>query len=126
MDADVTIIGPVNHWQITMTGTPLRRSTLDAEALDFTVTAAANGLSYDPRSATVEMAFLADWVNPSSGDWHAGAWDVGLTGLAVASINPGPGGLALAAGPYYCWVRITDPLLSGSPVVQQVGQLIVQ
>lgn len=109
-----------------MTGTPLRRSVLDAEPLDFTVTAAANGLPYDPRSGVVEMAFLPDWIDPQSGDWHAGTWDTGLTGLAVAQINPGPGGRALVVGSYYVWVRITDPMLSASPIIQQPGKLIVQ
>lgn len=127
MNADVTISAPVNHWSITMSaGTPLRRSVLDAEALDFTVTAAANGLPYDPRSATVEMAFLAAWSDPTSPDWHAGTWNVGLTGLPAAQVNPGPGGLALVVGSYYVWVRVTDPMLSASPIIQQVGSLIVQ
>ena len=109
-----------------MTGTPLRRSVLDAEALDFTVTAASGGLPYDPRSASVSMAFLADWANPTTPDWHPGTWDIGLTGLPIAQINPGPGGLALAVGSYYVWVRITDPMLSASPIIQQPGILIVQ
>lgn len=126
MNADVTVGAPVNHWTIAMSGTPLRRSVLDAEALDFTVTAAANGLPYDPRSATVEMAFKADWGDPTTPDWHPGTWDTGLTGLAVAQVNPGPGGLALAVGSYYVWVRVTDPTLSASPVVAQPGKLIVQ
>jgi len=126
VDADVRIGAPVNHWSIAMSGTPLRRSVLDAEALDFTVTAAANGLPYDPRSATVEMAFKPDWGDPVGGDWHAGTWDTGLTGLAVAQVNPGPGGLALAVGSYYVWIRITDAMLSASPIVQQPGKLIVQ
>lgn len=124
--ADVIISGPVNHWSIAMSGTPLRRSVLDAEALDFTVTAASGGLPYDPSGGTVAMAFLSDWIDPVSGDWHPGMWSTGITGLPVASINPGPGGLALAVGSYYVWVRITDAALSASPIVQQVGTLIVQ
>jgi hypothetical protein len=126
VDADVTIGAPVNHWQIAMSGTPLRRSVLDAEALDVTVMAAANGLPYDPSGATVEFAFLADWINPVGGDWHAGTWAVGLTGLHIAQCNPGPGGLALTVGSYYVWVRITDGALADSPIIQQPGKLIVQ
>lgn len=126
--ADFTFSGPANHWRILMAGgTPLRRSVLDAEALDVTVEAASNtGGIYDPSGATVEMAFLADWVNPTTPDWHAGTWAVGLTGLHVAQINPGPGGLALAVGTYYVWVRITDGALADSPIVQQLGTLIIQ
>lgn len=126
MDADVKISAPVNHWSIAMSGTPLRRSVLDAEPLDFTVTAASDGLPQDPRSATAEMAFLPDWTDPQSGDWHAGTWNTGLTGLPMAQINPGPGGIALAVGSYYVWVRLTNSAWTGSPVIQQPGKLIVQ
>ena len=79
----------------------------------------------DPTSATVELAAMPNYSRPAGGDYHAGDWDVTLIGQYVAEFNPGPGGLALAAGEYYCWLRITDPF-AGETVVCSPGTLIVQ
>lgn len=89
------------------------------------VAADSAGLLYDPRSATVEFAAMPSYTRPTGGDYHVGDWDVTLIGQYVAEINPGTGGLALVAGTYYVWLRITDPF-AGETVVCSPGTLIVQ
>lgn len=55
-------------------------------------------LSADP----VSLAFKTTG-KPSGGDWHAAAWDD-----KAARILIGPGGVALTAGTYTVWVKVTD------------------
>ena len=89
------------------------------------VAADSQGLPYDPRSATVEFAGMSTYDKPSSGDWKTGSWDVTVIGQYTAEINPGPGGLDLAVGEYYLWLRITDPF-ADETVIDPPGVLIVQ
>jgi len=102
-----------------------RVSVLSDEPVEFTVGADVNGLPYDPRSATVEVAAMTTFDDPGPGDWKPGTWDVSTIGTYTASVNPGPSGMALARGTYYVWLRITDPFLGVTPV-RAPGQLIVQ
>ena len=83
------------------------------------------GRVYDPRGATVEFAAISGYGQPQAGDWKTGTWDVTVIGQYVAEVNPGTGGLALAAGEYYLWCRITDAF-SGETPLEPVGTLIVQ
>jgi hypothetical protein len=54
-----------------------------------------------------------------------GDWDVNTIGTYVGRVLVGPAsGAVLAAGRYYPWVRITDPV-SGETVVRQVGKLFI-
>jgi hypothetical protein len=70
---------------------------------------------------TVEIACVQT-AAPSGGDWEVATWEnVGPAG-ADASILIGPGtSLALSAGTYQMWVRVTggsvQPVLPAGPVV---------
>jgi hypothetical protein len=109
----------------------VRLSTLSREDVRFQVYADQNGTPYDPIAAgdTVEAAFLGgdgyeSGANPETADWKAAAWSVTVTGNYVAACEVGPGGtVALDAGTYACWLRITQT--SGERVVRQVGTLVV-
>lgn len=102
-----------------------RVSVLSDAPVGFSVAADVGGVPYDPRSATVEMAAMASFDSPGSGDWHPGVWDVSVIGQYTAEVNPGPAGMALTQGTYYVWIRITDPY-AGVTLVDPTGTLIVQ
>lgn len=118
------IDGPTEKWTVTM-GLK-RQSVLSREMVPFDVTAFVDGMPYNPTSTVVELAFLtSSRAEPVSGDWKAGVWDTTVIGTYVAMCLVGPGGtVALAAGRYYCWVRITDST-SSEIVVRQVGMLFI-
>jgi hypothetical protein len=72
-----------------------------------------NGAPYDPTADTVQMAFLADGIDPLTGDWKNAAWETTLaTGgatLYLARTLVGPAGvITLAKGHYRVWVKIQD------------------
>lgn len=116
--------GPANKWRFSMATE--RVSVLNLSQVQITVEADHAGLPYDPRSATVEFAFLeAALTNPSGGDWKVATWDVTKIGTYVAQCNVGPSGAAvLAVGEYYTWIRLTD-VTAGETPVECVGKLIV-
>lgn len=102
-----------------------RVSVLSQGTVQFSVTAASGGLPANPTGAAGQVAFLTSDVDPQSGDWKPATWDATLIGTYVLEVNPGPGGAALAAGSYYTWVKVVDPV-TGLPVIAQTGQLMVQ
>lgn len=102
-----------------------RVSVLSQGTVQFVVTAASAGLPVNPTGAAGQVAFLTSDIDPVTGDWKPATWDATLIGTYVIEVNPGPGGAALAAGSYYAWVKIVDPA-TGLPVIEQVGQVIVQ
>lgn len=107
-----------------------RVSSLNLSRLRVSVEADSNGLPYNPATAappaTVDFAFLESaTANPGSSDWKAGTWDTTLVGTHVAQCLVGPSSaVALAAGEYYVWIRITDTAAGETPV-ECVGKLIV-
>lgn len=90
------------------------------------VTADSQGLPYDPTAATVRWAFLeSQLAKPQAGDWKTGTWDVTRIGSYVAQCNVGDGGaVQLAAGNYYAWIQINDPVAGEIPA-EQIAKLIV-
>ena len=90
------------------------------------VTADSQGLPYDPTAATVRFAFLpSQLAKPAPGDWKTGTWDVTRIGSYVAQCNVGDGGaVQLAAGNYYTWIQINDPVAGEIPA-EQIAKLIV-
>jgi hypothetical protein len=114
---------PRKKWVVTMLTE--RVAVESTGKVRFAVSADSEGLIYDPRSSTVELAAIPGYGRPTDDDYHLGDWDVTLIGQYVAEFNPGPGGMALAIGEYYCWIRITDPF-AGETVVDPQGTLIVQ
>jgi hypothetical protein len=58
-------------------------------------------------SDVVQVAFLRSG-KPGVGDWLAAAWATNTSGQTVARILVGPGGLVLASGDWYEWVKVTD------------------
>lgn len=104
-----------------------RISKLSKKRLAYPVTAYVAGKPYDPRSASVEFAFIDDSdAEPAGGDWKAGSWDVNLIGGYVALILVGPGSSSvLGVGDYYVWIRITDATLGETPV-EQIARLLVE
>lgn len=102
-----------------------RVSVLSDEPVEFTVGVDADGVPYDPRGGSVEVAAMSTFDDPGDGDWSAGFWDVSVIGAYTANFNPGPSGMALARGTYYVWLRITDAF-ADVRIVRPPGQLVVQ
>lgn len=103
-----------------------RVEAMSTARIDVGVTADSQGLPYDPTSATVQFACLSSQLaKPAPGDWVAGSWDVTRIGSYVAQLNVGPDGVVtLAAGTYYVWIKITDPVAGEIPI-EQIAKLIV-
>jgi hypothetical protein len=87
-------------------------STASLEYVRAPVSAVASGSAVNPTADTVEMAFLADDDAPVSGDWKTASWETDATTTPVtywARCLVGTGGaVALTAGDYHVWVRVTD------------------
>jgi hypothetical protein len=62
----------------------------------------------DPTTDTVAMAFVADGVTPSVGDFKSSSWQT-INGKYFARCLIGPTGVVqLTAGLYVVWVKVTD------------------
>src|SRR5690348_7696566 len=100
-------------------------SSLSTEYIQVEVTATVNGSSpYNPTGDQVQMAFVTSG-DPVSGDWHSGAWQTISSSAGpvyLAQCLVGSGGVALAAGTYNVWLKITD---SPEIPVRQIGLLQV-
>ena len=95
-----------------ITLTQLASST---EPVQIQVKATSDGSSYDPTGDLVYIAFVAEGgtePSPSGSQWNAATWEVdpGDPPTYWASILVGPlnGGIALTAGTYICYVKVTD------------------
>jgi len=90
----------------------ITRSVQDTEYLPFAVSLEVDGQPYNPTGDRVEFAFMpvSPGSDPGSGDWHTGSWDTVApeTYNAQVLVGPANGGVALAVGQYYPWIRITD------------------
>ena len=101
-------------------------STASLEYVRVQVSATASGAAVDPTGDTVNMAFLADADAPVSGDWKTASWETDTstepdTYWARCLIGTG-GAVALTAGDYHVWVKVTD---SPEVPVLRAGQLRV-
>jgi hypothetical protein len=86
------------------------------------VSAVVDGDAYDPTADTVKMAFTARFTNPVSGDWKSAVWETSGTRY-YAKCLVGPGGtVALTAGSYKVWVKVTD---SPEAPILPSGELVV-
>jgi hypothetical protein len=85
------------------------------EPVQIQVRATANGSVYDPSGDPVAVAFVLQGgpePSPSGSGWNPATWEVdpGNPPSYWASVLVGPlnGGIALAAGTYVAYVRVTD------------------
>lgn len=89
--------------------TALTRLTLPAvsrERLYFPGVVAFAAGAPDAANVTtlpVQMAFVAQGVDPAETDWKAGAW---FNNTTTAYILIGPPGLILVVGQYEVWLRV--------------------
>ena len=106
---------------------PLVISELSLEYVRVPVSAKQSGLTVDPTADTVKLAFSAAGVDPSSGDYKTSSWETDATTTPAtyyARCLVGPAGtVALAAGTYEVWVKITD---SPEIPVLRSGTLVVK
>lgn len=63
----------------------------------------------DPRSGTVQFAFMQDDSEPAVSDWTSGSWDSSVASSPYkARCLVGTGGKTLNVGNYKVWVKISD------------------
>lgn len=104
------------------------RAASSLEWVPCTITAeASDGGVYDPTSDTVQMAFTLNSADPSGGDWNTASWRTLTSGSrdvyqALCLVGPG-GTIALTAGNYSVWVKVTDS--PEVPVIKVNGFLSV-
>ena len=112
---------PTSAWQIGGVSV-LTLPTTTVEYVKIPVTSIVNGVFLDPTSDPVDLAFLATFDKPDTGDWHTGTWTAGGGGLYYARclIGPGSGVGALTAGTWQVWLRLTA---TPETVVRLVGQI---
>lgn len=101
-------------------------SSLTLEYVKVRVSFTKNNVYTNPTGDVVQFAFPAVGVNPVT--WYSGSWETDTdtlgTTIYVARCNVGPSGtVALSAGTYDVWVKVTDN--PEVPVVK-VGELVVQ
>jgi hypothetical protein len=104
-----------------MSQTILYQSALSKEYVRVPVAAAENGIAVNPTTDTVQMAFPTH--NAAITTWYSATWEsAGSTYYARTIVGPG-GSVALTAGRYDVWVKVTD-----SPEIpaRKAGQLIIQ
>ena len=98
-------------------------SALSTEYVKVSVAAVVNGVTYNPTSDAVSMAFPARGAQPVSGDWKTGSWEtISGTYYARCLVGPSPGLVQFTVGSIYdCWLKVTD-----SPEVpaRRVGQVV--
>lgn len=91
-----------------------RQSALSTEYLRYTVKAKLLGVDYNPTADSVQFAFPAAGVAPVTGDWKAGSWETlptqlnGTYYVAKCLVGPTGGVIALPAGDYNVYLKITD------------------
>lgn len=96
-----------------MQSVPLTISTASLEYVRVRVSARKSGAVYNPTSDVVSLAFVQAGATPVSGDWKAAVWETDTSNPALpvyrAMCLVGTGGtVALAAGTYMVWVKVTD------------------
>lgn len=91
----------------------ITQSALSREYVSVAITARTAGTPVNPTADVVEFAFTTVTAKPAAGDWKTGSWDGTEPrppgGAYTAHCLVGPGGtVALPAGQYTMWVRVTD------------------
>lgn len=94
------------------------------EYVNVNVSLAVPGIGDEsPLADLVYLAFMTTSATPQSGDWHAATWTTSSAPY-VASVLVGPdnGGLDLAQGYYYVWLKLVDTpqvpfILAGTLVI---------
>ncbi len=93
----------------------LTQLATSTEPVQVQVTATEDGAVHDPSGDPVAIAILPDGSpapDHASSAWNAATWEVDAGNPATywASLLVGPlnGGLALTAGTYICYVKVTD------------------
>ena len=91
-------------------------AALSTQYLRYTVAAKMTGTPYNPTADTVQFAFPATGVQPSS--WLSGSWETntGTPGVTPNSyvarvlVGPGTGGVVTftVGNSYDVWLKITD------------------
>lgn len=94
--------------------TTLEISTASLAYVRVRVVVTKAGAVYDPTGDTVGMAFLQAGATPTSGDFKTATWETDNASTpgtpayrAMCLVGPG-GTVALTAGTYMTWVRVTD------------------
>lgn len=110
------------------------RDALSRAPLAYDINAeVAGALWYPSVSTTAQGAYLstppglgANEGKPQLTDWRDGVFETTTTGGVRALVPCGPGtDNDLAAGVWYEWVKIDDPVTGAQPV-ECVGRVIVQ
>lgn len=116
----------VDSWSRVVTDTALHISTLSTEYVRIPVSARVSGAWVNLTADAVTIALPARGVAPVSGDWKAASWETDSTTspatyYARLLVGPGAGGTTYLAGPYDCYVKVTDnpevPVLLAGQVV---------
>ena len=98
----------------------IRRPVLSTEYVRVPIAARENGVEVNPTSDAVYLA-LTTGDEPASGDWHVGSWETDDS-TYYARLLVGPSSLALAAGVWIVWVKVTD---SPEIPVRKAGRLVL-
>lgn len=101
----------------------LEFTTASLEYVPVQVTATKSGAVYDPTSDTVQMAFVAGTVTttPASLTFYTASWDTANGAYyALCLVGPSPGVVALTAGIWTVYVKVTD---SPEVPVKNAGQI---
>lgn len=96
----------------------LTQSVLSTKFLQVQVEAILAGQPYNPTGDTVQFAFTALTVpvtNPGGGAWQSGQWETDNSPdypapvyWAGILVGPANSGIALTAGSWSVWTKITD------------------
>jgi hypothetical protein len=87
----------------------LRIAVLSTVYVKVPITATKSGTVVDPTGDDVVMAFTAVDVEPVICDWLIADWEtIGGQPYARCLIGPDGGEIALLAGTYAVWVKVTD------------------
>lgn len=91
----------------------MKISALSKETVLIPVQDIVGGVAVDVTRNPVQIAFVADAVDPTSSDWITAGWEVNqLSGDFDATIvvGPGAGTITLVKNhSYRPWVRVTTP-----------------
>lgn len=89
----------------------LQLSSLSTEFVRVQVAATSSGVAVDPTNDAAFIAFPLEGVSPVSGDWKSASWEIDSSQTPVTNYVRalvGSGGVALSAGTYDCWVKVSD------------------
>ena len=81
----------------------MARSSIDRDSLEYVKIPVTTPPGITISSQVVEIAVVAQTGRPGALDWRTGSWEDNTARILI-----GPTALALTAGTYNVWVRITD------------------